>query len=284
MPMTEQRIGINMNTSTEIKELAMALAKAQGEFPVIPKTKHVDFQPVGKARVKYDYADLADVLKAVHPILSRFGLAIIQPISSNPDNLFIETMLMHESGQYISSIYPIPFMERAQEQGAQITYARRYALCALLGIQSDADTDGESEDPSTKQKDSINPPNYKSHHPLAVVGISPDTTKGFLKEHTADDHNAMAALIKPRETANNAPVTIPSGTMLTNAKINPRQADIANAAKRGGWTNAQVKEYLEFKFNVKAAVELSEVQTQDLINNLTVFSYEELMDSPLKQD
>jgi hypothetical protein len=52
--------------------------------------------------------------------------------------------LLHTSGQWMASSYPLPRQAGAQEMGSFITYARRYSLCAILGIAGEDDNDGES--------------------------------------------------------------------------------------------------------------------------------------------
>ena len=140
-----------MKRSEQINELATALSKAQGEFEPIPKNKEVDFQPQGKARVHYFYADLADVISIVTKTLSKHGLSIVQPIYAQEKEMIIETILMHTSGQWLSASYPIPFKERAQEQGSEITYGRRYCLCSMLGVQADEDDDGKMASDDVEQ-------------------------------------------------------------------------------------------------------------------------------------
>lgn len=131
-----------MIKSEQINELAAALSKAQGEFPVIPKNKVVDFTPVGKKPVYYRYADLADVISITAPILSKNGLSVSQDVICDEKGIFLETTIMHSSGQFKSGSYPLKICDRPQEQGSEITYARRYALTAALGIHSEEDTDG----------------------------------------------------------------------------------------------------------------------------------------------
>jgi len=119
-------------------DLYGALALAQGEFPEIAKNK------TGHG---YKYADIADILKAVRPILSRNGLAIFQSIEG--DKLI--TTLAHKSGATLQSTYPLVQdgtgrMNNIQRIGAALTYARRYSLTALLGVAADADVDASDVD------------------------------------------------------------------------------------------------------------------------------------------
>lgn len=128
----------NMEKSENIGELAEALSKLQGlvEDPVKNKSAH-----------KCKYADLPQVLQILRPLLSSAGLSVSQFPGIEEDKITIETMLMHKSGQWISSVLKMnalganSSMNKAQEMGAVITYGRRYALTSLLGIAADEDTD-----------------------------------------------------------------------------------------------------------------------------------------------
>lgn len=129
-----------MKTSESIDKVASALHAAQNEFVNIAKTKE---------GYGYKYVDYADILEMAKPILHKHGLVITQFPVGSAGNVGITSMLAHESGQYIMQdfIMPIPNMKGmndAQSAGAVITYARRYALSAIIGIAADADTDASS--------------------------------------------------------------------------------------------------------------------------------------------
>ena len=89
---------------------------------------------------KMQYADLASVWEACRKPLSDNGLSIVQTL----DDGKVETILLHTSGQYVSSVLAFTAKEQtSQSIGSAITYARRYALSALVGICPD-DDDGEA--------------------------------------------------------------------------------------------------------------------------------------------
>ena len=126
-----------MNTSTEINEIAKALAAAQGE---IKNPKKGSENPHFKSR----YADLADGLEAVRVALSDNRLSIVQSTEIVGDVLVLETRLVHASGQWFASFWPVcRFPSTPQQMGSALTYARRYALFALVGIAGD-DDDGNA--------------------------------------------------------------------------------------------------------------------------------------------
>jgi hypothetical protein len=127
-----------MHSSTTLKELFSALAKAQGEFQNPNKNA---FNP----HYKNWYTDLAELLNAIRPILSKHGLAVMQPASTAGGRTEVKTYLTHESGEYmIFDMFSCPSSKDGQSQGigSDITYLRRYQLCAIFAIAQE-DLDGE---------------------------------------------------------------------------------------------------------------------------------------------
>lgn len=119
-----------------IGKLAVALSAAQSQLQHAAKDS---VNPHFKSR----YADLAAVMDACKGPLSSNGLSFTQMTSFDNDCVSVRTMLMHTSGQYIWSDLRVPVGKRdAQGVGSAITYARRYALSAIVGIAQD-DDDGE---------------------------------------------------------------------------------------------------------------------------------------------
>lgn len=132
-----------MNKSESIKNLSEALVTAQAEMPVVEFNKTNPF-------LKNKYADLGAVIKTAQPILAKNGLAVSQLCTTEGDQVGVETMLMHKSGEWISSSMSISLGEErgkstAQVAGSIVTYIRRYALAAMLGMYADEDGDGNGE-------------------------------------------------------------------------------------------------------------------------------------------
>lgn len=127
-----------MHTSETIEALAAALAKAQGELKNIEKGK---LNP----HLKSKYADIADGLEVIRPVLSANGIALVQATNFNQDTgiFILHTRLVHRSGQWMESTYPLPTGVKATDMGGAITYARRYAAFALVGVAgTNEDDDG----------------------------------------------------------------------------------------------------------------------------------------------
>ena len=128
-----------MTKSESIKELAAALAKAQG---VMKGALKDSANPFFSSR----YADLASVVEAIRAAFSANGLSYIQTVEpSDKDEVRVETTLLHSSGEWIScGILSLPVSKiDAQGYGSALTYARRYSLSAAVGVAPE-DDDGNA--------------------------------------------------------------------------------------------------------------------------------------------
>ena len=94
---------------------------------------------------KAKYADLQSVTAAYRPSFTENGIAVIQSAENDDKGgITVETMLIHSSGQFVrSSLTMHPKKDGPQEIGSLITYARRYALAAMVGVAPE-DDDGEA--------------------------------------------------------------------------------------------------------------------------------------------
>lgn len=126
-----------MNKSENIAALSKALAKAQNEVENAGKN-------ASNPHFRSKYADLAEVLNTVRPIFSSNGLAISQFPSFENGIASVETIITHESGEWMSGISSAPVSKQdAQGVGSATTYLRRYSLAAIAGIAQE-DDDGNS--------------------------------------------------------------------------------------------------------------------------------------------
>ncbi|MEH1817790.1 MAG: ERF family protein [Nostoc sp.] len=119
-----------------MQELIKALIKAKAEFNPIQKDGT-------NPHYKRKYATLDAVLDAVTPGLSKHGLVIIQTTEIFEGQTTLQTHLYHESGERITSTYPLPEISDSQKFGAALTYARRYTVSAILSVTADEDNDAE---------------------------------------------------------------------------------------------------------------------------------------------
>lgn len=130
-----------MMQSEQINELATALSKAQGQIDAASKSK-------ANSHLRSSYSTLMDYWDACREPLSKNGLAVVQTTSHQDDGrLQLETTLMHASGQWIRGVLALlPGAKNdVQGYGSLMTYMRRYALAAMIGIAPDEDTEDDGE-------------------------------------------------------------------------------------------------------------------------------------------
>lgn len=129
---------MSLNASENLADLAAALCAVQGELK--PAIKQAD-NPFFKSK----YVDLPGVWEAIRPLLAKNGLSVVQTFTASADGPTIVTTLMHKSGQWVSSeLFLKPAKSDPQGVGSAITYGRRYALAAMVGVVADEDDDGNA--------------------------------------------------------------------------------------------------------------------------------------------
>ncbi len=132
-----------MNTSQDFTEISKALINVQKQLQPAIKDANNSF-------TKSTYATLNSVMSACHQLLLDNGVLLTQmpvpaPVELGSGHIALETRLIHaDSGQWLSSTTIIPLPKNdPQGMGSAITYARRYSLCAMLGIITE-DDDGNA--------------------------------------------------------------------------------------------------------------------------------------------
>jgi hypothetical protein len=142
-----------LECSASIDKIVPAFVQAQGQLKKAAKTSE-------NPHFRSSYADLESCWDACHESLQSNGLAVAQfPLKSEPGFIAVLTMLIHTSGQWWSSelVIPVPKFD-AQGIGSAITYARRYVLCAMLGlVPQDTDDDGNKASERPKGKPQSRP-------------------------------------------------------------------------------------------------------------------------------
>jgi hypothetical protein len=166
-----------MKTSESIESLAAALAMAQGEFTAPPKSKTADVPMKSGGRYSYSYADLAEVIETIRPVMTKHGLSVSQLPSRTEQGFELVTRLMHKSGQWIEGSIPLPEGRSPQELGSLLTYYRRYALCGVTGVAADEDDDGKGAGKDTK------PPSKPSAPSKPAVKTCCNTKSGTTERH-----------------------------------------------------------------------------------------------------
>ena len=142
-----------MNHSNSIGKLAAAMVAAQMEM----EHAHKDGE---NPHFGNTFASLPVVIDATRPILNKHGLAVIQLPGFEDGVATVETILAHESGEWLSGVSGAPIQKQdPQGVGSALTYLRRYSLAALCNIGQDDDdgtaagrkpTEKPAEEPTKK--------------------------------------------------------------------------------------------------------------------------------------
>lgn len=153
-----------------------------------------DLKPVEKNAVnpffKNEYMTLSNIMTSIQPLLTRHKLAVMQFVTNIDGTSALRTVLVHESGESVDS-EPMPLLlpkQDPQGQGSAITYARRYALCAILGIVADEDDDAsKASTPKTQYATKTTTPVSDKQRALIVSllekkGVEKDDMVGYVKE------------------------------------------------------------------------------------------------------
>lgn len=129
-----------MKGSSELNEIAKALALAQGSMKPAAKDSA---NPHFKSR----YSDISSVWEAIRSPLSTNGISALQDVVTEDGKVSVSTILLHTSGQWME-FGPLKInLSKADAHGvgSAVSYAKRYALCAAVGVVSgDEDDDGNA--------------------------------------------------------------------------------------------------------------------------------------------
>ena len=119
-------------------------AAAAKAFVAAQKEMGKAFKGANNQHFRSKYANLGAVMDACYPALHAHGFAIAQPQGRDEHGDYVETVFIHESGEAFSSrVYLLLDKQNMQGKGSAITYARRYGLIALAGLE-DTDDDGNA--------------------------------------------------------------------------------------------------------------------------------------------
>ena len=127
--------------SETLGNIAKALSSFQSQVETIKKNKEVEVTMKTGGKYKYVYADQGTIFEGIKKLLGEFGLSYSQIIHENGSKLI--TVLMHESGEWLQSEITLMMTGDIKSYGGDVTYKRRYALSAILGLATEDDDDGE---------------------------------------------------------------------------------------------------------------------------------------------
>lgn len=121
-------------------EIHAAMAAAFGEMPEVN-------QDGVNPHFKSQYATLGNIVHKVRPVLTAHGLYFVQRVEQDANGRQgVRTIIGHKGGGQIDAGLAIvsPRKDDAHGQGSALTYAKRYGLCAALGIVDQQDDDGNA--------------------------------------------------------------------------------------------------------------------------------------------
>jgi hypothetical protein len=168
-------------SSESIGAIATALAKAQAELVNPEKTLSATIVGRNGERT-FRYASLATGLDLIRKCLGQHEIAVVQSTAVDQGRIMLTTRLVHASGEWLSSLWPVCHAAEASAQikGSALTYARRYALFTLVGIAGEDDLDAPElvqppEPPRLEQPSARKPSNGNGSLPSSRrPPIAPD--------------------------------------------------------------------------------------------------------------
>lgn len=232
--------------SEQLNEYYAAMAKAQAQMKPAVKNKT---NPFFNSR----FADLDSVMDAIRGPLTANGLSVNQEsvLLEGTNEWVLRTEIGHVSGQFRASHYPIKTGKAdAQGFGGGMTYARRYALSAMVGVTTDEDDDGNSaaENPE--------PPKSRSSNPQPTGAPSPITPKGPVTGNLEEAYG-----IKKSAGQSDQPAAV-----MPNQQVSFVQANQLNdAGKPTGWNMKTINDYIKVRFNKSKATLLSLTEYEEMM-------------------
>lgn len=149
-----------------MSEIAKAFIKAQSEMRTPKKGNSNPF-------FKSKYADLNAVLEAVLEALHNNEIAVLQPTVFIDGKSFVNTKLLHVSGEILEGFTEILFSKPndAQAQGSGITYARRYGLQSICGVGAEDDDGNKAIQSPKKEIPTLTEENFNKAMKSDIKGI-----------------------------------------------------------------------------------------------------------------
>jgi len=136
-----------------------AMARFQAQIPPIQKRQVAKVQTKSGSSFTYHYADLGDIVTAIRPALAACELSLSFDTALKDRMLTVIASVHHAQGHSASSTFSVPLdsetrMSPSQAMGSALTYARRYAMCAALGIvTAEDDDDAQTTQPAPRAAD-----------------------------------------------------------------------------------------------------------------------------------
>ena len=222
-------------SSPSIAAIASALAKAQGVLVNPEKTMTAtirdDRREQGTERT-FRYAPLSAGLELARKALGQHEIALVQTtaIDEASRTVRLNSVLAHSSGEWIASDWPVcPMsdMNSPQRMGAALTYARRHALFALVGITGEDDLDAPD-------LNAANSGSMIAAEPAASLGAAPG------RSPSGNGHGG-AGFKRFQPPAVNRPVLAPDESARLRQGMLAEIETIASASEATAWANTMLR-------------------------------------------
>lgn len=190
-----------MRTSEDTNQIYPAFIAAQKEMGRLAKDSE---NPYFKSK----YASLEAVLDVVKPVFLKHGIAIIQGSGSSGTNgtsgVNIITRLIHESGQWIETDFPVPLAKQdAQAAGSASSYGRRYSLKGLASLAEEdddgsvaSDVDPRKDRSDDSMKELTEGQMKELNHLFESLKAEPENIQATCRKFSADRTEAVEGLMK----------------------------------------------------------------------------------------
>jgi hypothetical protein len=223
-----------MKTSEHIDKLAEALAKAQALIRNPEKNATVKIPN----KYTFHYADLPACFDAAREALVKNGLShSAAVVVTDQGHSLLAMRLMHSSGQWIETTWPLPRFQDPKQFGGEITYAKRHLFTALVGIHGEDDTDGSHDGPME----------HGPKRPQAALRQALDKPKA------PEPKSEPNAPLMPAQAAEKAGV-------IGNAE----RAHVKALIDANGWSPGDVKAFVSSRFSKNLLTELTPPEYQEL--------------------
>lgn len=215
--------------SPTFAKLAAALAKAQANYGDLKASQVADAE-----KYVYKYADLAAVLAAVRPALNAAGIALLQGVAmQRPQGnsgliVLVETRLIDQSGEWLATTVKLPSGEVApQKVGSLVSYLRRYALLAMVGVAAEDDDGKEAQQAAPPKRTA--PPAPPKTQPATAKPVAAPKPVNATPEPERVEPRTIADPVRPVE---GSPITAKDRGLLFKV------------AKEQGLNETQVKQLI----------------------------------------
>jgi hypothetical protein len=218
------------------KLFAAAFLAAQAEMPAVPMDSKNPF--LGNS-----FASLGAVISTTRPVLVKHGLSITQAVYSEGDHIGVRTIIIHVEGGRLESAVSLAIEDKkgltaAQEAGCIITYLRRYALMAALGLYAEEDTDGSGKAEGTKERPAAKPESAKPAEggKEKLAWVSAEDALELLPGFDAETHKARFM----DKASNSLRFGIPVSKLpVMQAKVPPRTTPTTKAGLKAAIKQAE---------------------------------------------